>query len=60
MEVGAMELMSQGRLFLIKNCTKIRKIDTSGASVQVRILEEQEEGVPTAGWVSYEFAVKTN
>ncbi|MCK4744574.1 hypothetical protein KAS41_00745 [Candidatus Parcubacteria bacterium] len=58
---GIVELMLQGRVFLVSNCTKIRKIDSAGllgSISKIRIIETQDHGLPSTGWVAYEFARK--
>lgn len=56
---GFLQLVAAGRVFLVENCTSIRKIDsggTLGSLAKIRFLEG-EFGSMT-GWIPYEFAVK--
>lgn len=58
---GMEDLFFQRQIFLIDNCSAIRKIDTGGflgSVAKVRLLEPKEGTLYTVGWVAYEFAVK--
>jgi len=56
---GFYELVASGRVFIVANCTTIRKIDsggTLGSLAKIRFLEGTHYN-PT-GWIPYEFAKK--
>lgn len=58
---GVDDLFFQRQIFLIDNCSSIRKIDRGGflgSVAKVRLLEPPEGAMHTVGWVAYEFAVK--
>lgn len=54
--IGVVDLMSRGKIFPVKNDTKIQVIDASFTTRKVRVMEGEMFG--QAGWVPYEFVVK--
>ena len=58
---GQAELLLAGRIFLVKNCKSIRKIDTGGtlsSLAKVRFIGQTDDLLSTIGWIPYEFAKK--
>lgn len=56
---GFYELVVSGRVFIVANCTAVRKIDsggTLGGLAKIRFLDGEFENI--TGWIPYEFAVK--
>lgn len=56
--IGYLQMIGDGKLFLVENCTKVKVIDSAFALKEVRILEGEYFG--TTGWTAYEFAIKEN
>ena len=54
--LGYLQMIGNGQIFLVENCTKVKKIGGSFAISEVRILEGEYFG--TSGWIAFEFAVK--
>ena len=54
--LGYSQMLGNGQLFIVDNCTKIKKIDGSFTMSEVRILEGEYLG--TSGWIAFEFVVK--
>lgn len=51
-----LQMLGDGKIFLIPNCTKVKVIDSSFTLKKVRILEGEHLGV--SGWMPFEFVVK--
>lgn len=57
------DLALQGRIFLVNNCTPIRKVDsggTLGSLAKIDILSPETGLAEKSGWVPYEFAKKSS
>lgn len=58
---GFLELILQGKVFLVQNCKKVRKIDAGGflsSLAKVRVLDQDPDQFYSVGWIPYEFAIK--
>ncbi|MCG2686668.1 hypothetical protein L6278_00850 [Candidatus Parcubacteria bacterium] len=55
-KTGYLQMIGDGKLFPIDNCTKVKVIDTAIFSRQIRILEGSHIGA--SGWIALEFVVK--
>lgn len=53
---GFAEMILEGKIFIVDNCTKAKVIDSSMFKRRVRILEGEQAG--KAGWLPYEFITK--
>ena len=50
---GAAQMHASGRMFAIKNNTRVKVIDIAFGALQVRVLEGDRTG--SSGWISHEF-----
>jgi len=55
-EIGLANILMNGGIFFVPNCTKVKVIDINMFIRQVRILEGEQFG--KSGWLPYEFVIK--